>query len=130
MGKSNEARCARQVELYNKAMSGRSTGRLSRFFGSNNGRTSPAPVTPAPSISVDDMLICQQVRYMSQLLDAYGLIRFLPDVKHARCRHSQLRHVDTVQWAGLVAITRDEGHTGRCLATHVAQEWFDVRHKG
>ncbi len=50
-----------QVELYNKAMSGRSTGRLSRFFGSNNGRTSPAPMTPAPSISVDDMLICQQV---------------------------------------------------------------------
>jgi len=49
------------VELYNKAMSGRSTGRLSRFFGSNNGRTSPAPMTPAPSISVDDMLMCQQV---------------------------------------------------------------------
>ena len=49
------------MELYNKAMSGRSTGRLSRFFGSNNGRTSPAPMTPAPSLSVDDMLVCQQV---------------------------------------------------------------------
>ena len=51
-----------QVELFNKAMSGKSTGRLSRFFGSSNGRASPAPPTPAPSITVDDMLVCQQVR--------------------------------------------------------------------
>ena len=54
----------RQVENFNRAMSAKSTGRLSRFFGGGSGRTSPSPVTPqtAPALTLNEMLVHQQVR--------------------------------------------------------------------